>query len=190
MKNYIKTGLTLFLICAVCASLCAIVNQITAPVIAENQRKADFAALQAVSGGMFPGESEVVEGVKGINSITPLYKDEAKSELGGYSLNLTQKGYGGEFTIIASYYLDGSVVSAKMTNNSETAGLGKKAENDWYMAMFKDLGASSPLPTSKNDLSESDAAAVSGATITFNGVSTAIRNGSEYVKGVASGISR
>lgn len=190
MKSYIKTGLTLFLICAVCATLCALVNQITAPVIAENQRKTDLAALEAVSGGMHPGDSTPVEGVAGINSITPLYKDDAKTELGGYSLNLTQKGYGGEFTIIASYYLDGSLVSAKMTNNSETAGLGKKAENDWYMAMFKDLGGDNPLPGSKSDLSESDAAAVSGATITFNGVSTALRNGSEYVKEVVSGISR
>lgn len=190
MKSYLKTGLTLFLICAICATLCAVVNHITAPVIAENQRKADLSALSAVSGGLIPGDSEVVEGVSGINTITPLYKDESKNVLGGYSLNLTGSGYGGNFTIIASYYLDGSVISAKMTNNSETAGLGKKAENDWYMAMFEDKGASIPLPASKNDLNSEEVVAVSGATITFNGVSSTIINGSQYIKEVTSGISR
>ena len=190
MKDYLKTGLTLFLICAVCATLCGVVNSITAPVIAENQRKTDLAALTAVSGGLFPGDSKGVSDKKGINSITPLYKEESLSTLAGYSLNLTGSGYGGEFTLIASYYLDGSLISAKMTNNSETAGLGKKAENDWYMAMFKDLGGAKPLPVSKNDLSENDAAAVSGATITFNGVSSSLKAGSEYVKEVKNGISR
>ncbi len=190
MKNYLKTGLTLFLICAVCATLCALVNQITSPVIAENQRKTDLAALQSVSGGMFPGDGESVEDRANINSITPLYKDEAKTELGGYSLNLTGKGYGGAFTIIASYYLDGSLINAKMTNNSETAGLGKKAENSWYMDMFKNLGSKSPIPVSKNDLKEDEVALVSGATITFNGVTSVLRLGSDYIKEVANGISR
>ncbi len=189
MKSYIKTGVTLFLICAVCSILCGIVNHITAPVIADNQKKTDLEALSAVSGGLFPGDSKDLSGANGINSVTPLYKDEDLKELAGYSLNLTGKGYGGEFTIIASYYLDGSIISAKMTSNSETAGLGKKAENDWYMAMFTGQGASKPIASSKNDLGESDAAIVSGATITFNGVSKALRAGSEYVKGGANGIS-
>ncbi len=186
MRTYIKTGLTLFLICAVCATLCGFVNQITAPVIAENQRLTDLAALAEVSGGMYPGETESLSGVASINSVTPLYSDVQQTELGGYSLNLTGSGYGGVFTIIASYYLDGSLVNAKMTSDSETAGLGKKAEESWYMDLFKAKGADVPLPVSKNDLSESDVAAVSGATITFNGVSSVLRTGSEYVKEVLS----
>lgn len=182
MRTYIKTAITLFLICAVCATLCGVVNSITAPVIAENQRNTDKKALAAVSGGLFPGDTVEVDGMDSINTVTPLYKDSSMKELGGYSLNLTGKGYGGEFTIIASYYLDGSLISAKMTSDSETAGLGKKAENDWYMAMFSGLGGNDPLPESKNDLNDSNAEIVSGATITFTGVSNALRIGSEYAK--------
>ena len=84
--------------------------------------------------------------------------------------------------IIASYYFDGELINAELTTNSETPGLGKRAEEPSYMDMFRGLGASSPLPVSSADLSSDDAAAVSGATVTFTGVSTALRNGSELAK--------
>ena len=64
--------------------------------------------------------------------------------------------------------------------NSETPGLGKKSEESWYMAQFVGFGATAPIPTSKNDLA--DPSLVSGATVTFTGVSGALKNGSEYVK--------
>ena len=64
--------------------------------------------------------------------------------------------------------------------NSETPGLGKKSEESWYMAQFVGFGAANPIPTSKNDLA--DPSLVSGATVTFTGVSGALKNGSEYVK--------
>lgn len=182
MKSYLKTGIILFAICAVCASLCAFVNSVTAPKIAANQAAANLEAAKAVSGGMMPGDSVAVElpDYPAIRAVAPLYKDNG--EVGGYELELEGSGYGGSLTVISAYYLDGSLIGAKLTNNSETAGLGKKAENDWYMDMFKGKGADSAIPTSKNDLSESEAAAISGATITFTGVSSVIKQGSDYVK--------
>ena len=48
------------------------------------------------------------------------------------------------------------------------------------MAQFVGFGAANSIPTSKNDLA--DPSLVSGATVTFTGVSGALKNGSEYVK--------
>ena len=45
MKNTIVTSVVLFLICAICAVLCASVNYVTAPRIEENIRIANAEAL-------------------------------------------------------------------------------------------------------------------------------------------------
>lgn len=179
MKNIIKTGLILFVICALSAGLCGIVNSITAPRIAENIRQEQLKAYDAVASGLEIGEEKTVDGVKGIVSALPLSKD-GKTE--GVILNLTGNGYGGEFSIIASYSFDGKLLKAKMMGNGETPGLGKKSEQAWYMEMFEGKGSDVALPASKSDLPGDKAQAVSGASITFGGVSAALRNGSEYVK--------
>ncbi len=179
MKGALKTGIILFLICAVSAGLCGIVNSITAPRIAENTLKETLEGYAAVSPGYDIGEEKAVEGNANVLSILPLSKD-GKTE--GAILNLTANGYGGAFNIIASYSLDGTLIKAKMMSNSETPGLGKKSEQSWYMAMFEGRGGSEALPASKSDLSSEDSQAVSGASITFNGVSTALRAGSDYIK--------
>ena len=90
--------------------------------------------------------------------------------------------------IIASYSLDGSIMAAKLTTNSESPGIGKKAENDWYMDMFKGLGADDPIPVSKNDLPSEQSALISGASITFSGITAALRSGSEFVKGLGGAV--
>ncbi len=179
MKNIIRTGVILFLICAVCASLCAWVNSFTAPVIAGNVASSNRQALEAVSMGLEIGETKPVTESDWVVEETPLFSGKTE---GGYVLNLRGKGYGGEFTIIASYDMKGALMKAKMTQDSETAGLGKNAENEWYMNLFTGMGDTSAFPSGKNDLSESDKALISGASFTFRAVSQTLREGSSYVK--------
>lgn len=177
MTKYLRTGLILFAICAVCTALCALVNEVTAPAIAVNVESERLDALDAVSHGYEIGEQ--MEGSGNISYVIPLYEN---GSVAGYIAQILTSGYGGEMTVIASYSTDGTVLEAQMMANSETPGLGKKAEEDWYMDMFRGHGAETPIPLSKSELSSEDAAAVSGASITFGGVSSAIHEGSEYVK--------
>ena len=105
MTRYIKTAVTLFLISAVCTLLCAIVNNMTAPVIAMNNENDRVAALSAVSAGLTIGEE--MEGDGGaVGYSIPLTDDSGA--LAGYILGLTANGYGGAMDIIASYAVDGS----------------------------------------------------------------------------------
>ena len=120
-----------------------------------------------------------------ISYVIPLYDN---GSVAGYIEEIVTSGYGGEMTVIASYSADGTVLEAQMMANSETPGLGKKAEESWYMDMFRGLGGESPLPLSKSDLPTDQAAAVSGASITFGGVSSAIHEGSEYVKSLGGAV--
>lgn len=180
MKTTIKTGLLLFFICAFSAGLCGIINSITAPRILVNTQKETEAALSAVSGGYELGD-DIGSTDPSITMVIPLLEG---GDVAGYILELNANGYGGGMTIIASYLSSGELIKAKMMANSETPGLGKKAENEWYMAMFEGLGASDPLPKSKSDLPADQAQSVSGASITFSGVSGALNLGSSYVKGL------
>lgn len=184
MTRYIKTAVILFLICAVCTALCALINEITAPRIAANVESDRITALEDVSTGLTIGEQYDV-GDGSINYYIPLSDGNG---IAGYIVEMSTSGYGGAMTVIASYATDGSVLEAKMMANSETPGLGKKAEEAWYMEMFKGLGGEQPLPAAKSDLSAEDNAAVSGASITFSGVSSALINGSQFVKGLGGAV--
>ena len=75
MKNTIVTSVVLFLICAVCAVLCASVNYVTAPRIEENIRIANAEALKSVAGDLEIGETVAVENYEGVKESTDLYKD-------------------------------------------------------------------------------------------------------------------
>ena len=178
MTRYIKTAVILFLICAVCTALCAVVNEVTAPVIAQSVEADRVSALSDVSAGYGIGE-QVDVGDGSVNYYVPLLDGDAAA---GYIVELQTSGYGGAMTVIASYKTDGTLMEAKLMANSETPGLGKKAEDSSYMDKFRGLGGSEPLPASKSDLSAEDNAAVSGASVTFNGIASALINGSNFVK--------
>lgn len=178
MKNYIKVATILFLICACASLLLAVINNITAPQIAANIQINTEKALSAVSSGFTIGEKREGDGGN-INYVISL--TDGSGKLAGYILELKGAGYGGAFTLVASYDKAGVLLDAKMMGNSETPGLGKKSEEAWYMQMFKGKGDATPLPLKKSDLSSEQASAVSGASVTFGAVSRALNLGSTYV---------
>ena len=103
-------------------------------------------------------------------------------------LELEGSGYGGEMNILARYDWDGTVRAVRLMDNSETPGLGKKAENPAYMEKFIGTGSQeNPVPVRKDMLASGEADAVTGATITFLGISKALSEGAEYVQAVSGG---
>ena len=135
--------------------------------------------MKSVAGDLEIGETVAVTGFSGVEESTDLFRDGKKV---GIALLLSGSGYGGSFSIIASYDTNGALMGAKMTVDSETAGLGKKAEESWYMDLFKGMGVDKPFPSAPKDLSADETALVSGATVTFKGVTKALKNGSDYIK--------
>ena len=89
-----------------------------------------------------PGEVEVI-GEASINSRYPIVGP------GGWILDLTGKGYGGDMKILASYKEDGTIMDIVLMDNAETPGLGKKAEKSEYMDKYRSTGGKSPCSCNK-----------------------------------------
>ncbi len=178
MKNMINIGSRLAIICAVSAIILAVVNSKTAPIIVLQQENAVKEALEQVSSGYTVGEQQTTDDPE-INYIYPLYKDDS---VVGYIMNLQSNGYGGPMKLLASFTTSGETLGVKLVEDSETPGLGKKAESNEYMTKFIGKGDSTPLPLKKSDLTMSEADSVSGASITFGGIAKALSAGSLYAK--------
>jgi electron transport complex protein RnfG len=203
-SGIVLTGLKLCLICAVAAFCLGGINGITEPqIIARKaQEEQDALAYLVPSGRIGQRVSVEEEG-----TVRAYYPVEQGGSLFGYVLDLQGMGYGGEMKLLAAYREDGAIHSSRLLDNLETPGLGKRAETPEYMAMFKGTGGGEkPVPTSKEMLQSGDAAsqpsgktessfrtwflgaeagggtdAISGATITFLGVSSALAEGSRFV---------
>lgn len=174
MKEMVNKSLRLGTIGAVAALLLAVMNNFTEPVIAERRARELNEALTVLADGGIPGTPETAP-ADGVVQRWPI--DDGK----GWILELTGTGYGGPMTIVSSYDTDGTIMVSRLMENNETVGFGKKAEDPAYMEIFVGTGGDKPVPENKTDLGN-DADVVSGATVTFSGITDALRIGSNLVK--------
>lgn len=178
MRKSLRTAFILFAICGVSALLLAVFNNLTAPRILAFEERRTQAALEAVALGAEVGGRVEVEG-------DPYVTGRYSLEPAGMILSLKTNGYGGRIDLLACYGMDGTLRAARVVGDSETPSLGKKAEEPSYMDKF--IGKSSDIPTDKAKLAPKDAEAVSGASMTFAGISKALKAGSAYVAGIGEG---
>jgi len=187
MKTLVVIGSRLAIICTAAALVLALINAITAPVIEENKRIALERGLLAIAEQapqrgitvglpLDPGRTADRDDISNAYQLL-----DADGELAAFVVQLVGTGYGGDMMLLAGYELDGTLFAATLMENQETPGLGKKAEDPAYMEKFIGFGGQTPIPTSKTELDPADADAITGATITFLGVSNALLSGSEFV---------
>lgn len=178
MKSIFLTGGKLFLICTVAALTLGIINAITEPVIAARKVLELNKALNSLTGELKAAEGVAVKGEAVVKVYYPVLRD---GKIDSYILELTGSGYGGDMKILSRYKLNGEIISVKLMDNLETPGLGKKAENPKYMKKFIGAGSSNPVPVLKSMLEQTEAEAITGATITFIGVAKALDQGSSFI---------
>ena len=178
MKNTIIIAIKLAVICLVAAGVLGYVNGITAPQIASSKAQAELDALSVINKAGTIGEKVEGDGA-GVNYYFPV-SDNGK--VTNYIMSLKSVGYGGDLILLGNFRTNGEIIDAKLMEDAETPGLGKKAENAWYMTKFQGTGSDKPVPVKKTMLEAADSDAVSGATITFTGVSKALEYGSNFAK--------
>lgn len=181
MKDMVKIGGKLAVICAVAALILGLMNAVTEPRIEQIQQERLEAALARVSEGMNVGDPSEVEGDGNITTYYPLFKASSGSEPAGYICRLIGTGYGGDMVVLAGFTPEGEVFAVQMMENQETPGLGKEAEKSSYMEKYIGRGADNPIPLRKDMLTQEQADSVTGATITFMGVAKALIHGSEFI---------
>ena len=86
------------------------------------------------------------------------------------------KGYGGKISFALGVDAQSAITGIQITSESETAGLGANCENDEFKARFK--GIKAPESTSeemynKNETTDTQVQALSGATVTSRAITRA-----------------
>jgi len=178
MKTIISVAIRLAVICLVAAGVLGYVNGVTAPQIAASKAQAELNALSVINKAGTVGDK--VEGDGGM--VNYYYPVTDNGKVTNYILSLKSMGYGGDLKILANFKANGEIIDARLMEDAETPGLGKKAEDPAYMKKFQGTGADKPVPVKKTMLGAADADAVTGATITFTGLSKALEYGSEFAK--------
>ena len=165
VKDSLKLGLILLIICAVSTGLLACVNKLTAPVIEENQVIAKKEAMLQVmpSADSFQDISDALS--------KAIAKD---GSLIGYTVKVSPSGYGGEISMMVGVNADLTISGVKILSLSETPGLGAKAQDEAFLSQFKGKNEGMEL--------KKDITAITGATITSTAVTSGVKKAIELVK--------
>src|SRR5690606_18328821 len=117
------------------------------------------------------------------NYITEIYAAKAGGNIIGYALQVAPKGYGGVVEVVVGVTADGNIQGIKVGNNSETPGLGKKAETSGFQDQFGGKTWESPIDVIKNSTPKgNEVAAISGATFTSRAVTEGVNQALEAAK--------
>ena len=157
--------LVLLIISAVVALLLGVVNYVTAPAIAANEKAKNEAAMAAV----LPADSYTPVDYSGGD--TPL---EAVYQAGdaGYVFQVSPSGsFSGTLTIMVGVSGEGQVTGVEIVKTAETSGLGANAGKPAFREQF--VGASGSVSVSK-DGGAIDA--LTGATITSRAVCAGVNS--------------
>jgi electron transport complex protein RnfG len=143
VSGIIIVGVKLFAICIASAIVLSLLNAVTAPRILENKEEQKKAALRELIAFGTPGNEQAVD-----DETVVAYREVSDNgRLVGYILELRGlESYGGDMKLLAAYKPDGELSNAKLMENNETPGLGKKAESKEYMKKFLGKGGMDGVP--------------------------------------------
>lgn len=170
-KEIIVPAVSLFLICVVVTALLALTNAVTAPKIdALAVETQDASKKQVLSSADSFSEEKQVEK----DGVSYTYYDGLASDgsVMGYVFVTSAKGYGGDISVMVGVLGDGTVAGVNILSINETAGLGMNAKNQSFLDQF--LGKSGKIGVAKNNPSDTEIQALTGATITSSAMATAV----------------
>lgn len=170
-KEIIVPAVSLFLICVVVTALLALTNAVTAPKIDALTVETQEASKKQVlsSAASFSDEKQIEK-----DDVSYTYYDGLASDgsVMGYVFVTSAKGYGGDISVMVGVLGDGTVAGVNILSINETAGLGMNAKNQSFLDQF--LGKSGEIGVAKNNPSDTEIQALTGATITSRAMATAV----------------
>lgn len=163
IKDIVKLGIILLLICGISTGLLAYVNDITSPVIAKNNEINEQNARKEV----LPDADEFEMESQGI------FIGKKNNEIVGYTINVSPEGYGGEISMIVGIKKDCTVSGVKIISMSETPGLGAKAQDESFLSQF--AGKNENISLVKGGSSDNSIVAITGATVTSTAIVAGVK---------------
>ena len=171
MKNtkfILKLASILFAISFVCTLLLVLCNSLTEDRIAALKAETETKAKTEVLKGAVEFESIKAEG-----AAEGYMGKDADGNTVGYCFKVEPSGFGGKITVMVGVTTDGKVSGVKITNMSETPGLGAKANEEGWISQFG--GKTNGISVVKGgNAKDNEINAISGATITSKAVTDGV----------------
>ncbi len=187
-KEILRPTITLTLICLVIAALLAGTNLLTKDQIAAQEEAAARAARELVLPGIKDFEEAQTTDANGESVVYYVGKDGG--ETAGYVFTTTASSYGGPLQVMTGIQLDGTISGVELLSIDDTPGLGMNAQKEDFRAQyhqaFPESGAFEVIKSGEKQ--DGQIMAMTGATITSNGVTDAVNQALalyETVKGGA-----
>lgn len=183
--SMLKLGLVLCAYAVIACAMLAVVNNFTAPKIADNQAKKVSAAMQEFfpeSGLTFETVKDFTPPVVGAITVDEMYVAKRGDKIIGGAAQVTGPTYD-QGTILIGMKTDGTVTGLKFLKLTDSPGFGLKANDatfklpngKTFYGQFEGKNAASGFTAGENF------DAISGATITSVAVSSLINEGTKNI---------
>lgn len=175
-KESIAPTLVLVIICFVITLGLVATYGITKPIIDTNQAKAnDIARTQVVPNGDSFSSVDA-------NTSDVITSYDVANNKAGVAITSTAKSFGGTITVMTGMDQDGKITGVKVTNHSDTPGLGTKAMTPEYLeGTYNGKDASA---FSADAVKDSGLDYIVGASISSNGIYNAVKEAVEQFQNV------
>lgn len=182
MRDFLKLGIRLLLICAISAGLLGATYSVTKDPIAQHEAEASAAANRAVCSqatdfkemnmGDFQSEAGWDASFGDVTKVLDAQKD---GETVGYVVKVNGKGYGGTISMTVGLDKDGKYTGLSIDSQNETAGLGANAVKEDFRNRYVGKSSGQELTVSKlAPAKDTEIQALAGATITSKAVTKAV----------------
>ncbi len=169
MKEMIRYGFILALICVIAGGLLAAVNALTRSKIAAQLKAEEQASVQEV----VPSAAKFAEVKSDADQEILYYKAfDNQGKLIGFVFKASQKGYSSVIETLAGIFLDGKISAIKVISQNETPGLGAKVTEDKFTEQFNN----------KNSLDLAGVQAITGATISSRAVMDSVMKKAQEIR--------
>ena len=172
LKEILVPAVMLFVIAAVCTALLAGTNLLTKDKIAQIAIQAETQAKTAV----FP-EAKTFSDAKtvDVNGTSYTYYDaqDDSGKIVGYVFSITTKSYGGDLSAMVGVSAEtDKITGVEITAINDTPGLGLKVNSEDFLSQYTDRTGT--IGVNKNESTDTEIQAVSGATISSKAVTNAV----------------
>jgi len=169
MKEMMRYGFILAIICTVASGLLAGVNALTKSRIAAQAQAEEDASLEEV----LP-EAVRFEAEKSGDEIIYYKAQDKEGKLIGVAFKALGKGYSSDIETMVGMLKDGTITAIKILNQNETPGLGARVTENSFTGQFNN----------KNMQNLSQVQAITGATISSKAVIDSVKKKAEEIKAV------
>ena len=175
-KEIIRPAVMLTVICLVVTALLAGTNLLPKDQIERQKQEAARTSRELVLPGVTEFEEAKTTGAEGEE--VGYYIGKNGGEIAGYVFTTTASSYGGQIQVMTGIQADGAVTGVELLSINDTPGLGMNAQKEDFRAQYHQaIPESGQFSVIKSgDQQDGEIMAMTGATITSQGVTDAVNS--------------